>query len=100
MPVIAWIGEKRHDENGRTEGVSVRSRDIAGIVYTYNVLMGIHVYPEAILFAFPQYANSVVHKVIVVDPTVGSSVRESGAEQKNGDLRSSMLKRFPGDWVA
>jgi len=60
----------------------VRSRDIAGVVYTHNVLMGIHVYFEAILFAFPQYLDSVVHEVIVVDP------------------RSFMLKSFPSDRVA
>ena len=64
------------------EGVSaVRSRDIVGIVYTYNVLMRVHVYPEAIFFAFPQYANSVIHKVIIIDPAGRSSVRGSGIEQ-------------------
>jgi len=66
----------------RTEGVSaVRSRDIVGIGYTYNVLMRIHVYSEAILFAFPQYANSVIHEAIVIDPAGRLSVRGSGVEQ-------------------
>ena len=104
--VVCEIGDARNSMDQRktarrTEGVSaVRSRDSEEIGYTYNVLMRIHVYPEAILFAFPQYANSVIHKVIVIDPAGRSSVRGSGVEQLNGALRSSMLKRFPGDWIA
>jgi hypothetical protein len=67
---------RRRAGKARKESIfAVRSRDIAGVVYTYNVLMRIHIYLEAILFAFPQYANSVVHKVMVIDPTGGLSVR-------------------------
>jgi hypothetical protein len=84
MPGIAWIGEKRSDGKRvrpSTEDISVRPRDTARIVCTYNILMRIHVNPEAILFAFPQYANSVVHEVIVIDPAGKSSVRESDGER-------------------
>jgi hypothetical protein len=79
------IGEKRCDKRRvwpGTEGVSaVRSRDIAGVGYTHNILMGIHIYSEAIFFAFPQHANGVLHKVVVIDPTGGPSVGGSGIEQ-------------------
>jgi hypothetical protein len=44
--------------------------------------MRVHVNFEAILFAFAQHANGVVHKIEVIDP------------------RSFMLKSLPGDGVA
>jgi len=39
---------------------------------TYGVLVWIHVYAEAVLSAFNEYADSVVHKVIVVFTTAGT----------------------------
>jgi hypothetical protein len=71
-----------------------------GAIGTYNVLVRIHVYFEAILFAFVQYTNGVVHKIVVIDPTRRPSVRGSGVEEYCHDIRSSMLKSFPGDRVA
>jgi hypothetical protein len=65
---------------------------------SYNVLMTIHVNSEAILFAFAQHANGVVHKIEVIDPTrnLKQSVRRSDVEEYFHDIRSFMLKSLPG----
>jgi len=62
--------------------------------------MRIHVYFEAILFAFAQYANSVVHEIVVIDPTRKPSDRGAGVEEYCHDVRSPMLESLPGNRVA
>jgi hypothetical protein len=62
--------------------------------------MRIHVNSEAILFAFAQHANGVVHKIEVIDPTRNQSIRRSDVEEYFHDIRSFMLKSLPGDGVA
>ena len=62
--------------------------------------MRIHVYFEAILFAFAQYANSVVHKIVVVHPTGKPSIIGAAVEEYCHDIRSFMLESLPGNRVA
>lgn len=63
-------GKKQVDSKFFT--VSMRKR-VRG-ARTYDVLVGVHVHPKAILFAFAQCADCVVHEVIVIDAT-GSQIR-------------------------
>jgi hypothetical protein len=53
----------------------MRVRKVRKWMNTHDVLMRIHIYFKAILFAFPQYADSIVHEIIVIDPTRMPSVR-------------------------
>ena len=36
---------------------------------THNILVGVHIHSEAILFAFPEHTDRVVHEFVVVLPT-------------------------------
>jgi hypothetical protein len=67
-------------KDGRIAFFTVRVRNVGGWIGTHDVLVRIHVYFEAILFAFPQYLDSVVHEVIVVDPTTTPSVERPDNE--------------------
>jgi hypothetical protein len=62
--------------------------------------MRIHVYFEAVLFAFTQYANSVIHKIVVVHTTRKPSVIGGDVEEYCHDIRSLMLESLPGNRVA